>query len=156
MKTEGDPFFGAFGSAADAIRVCVRAQRALRAHAWADGLRPLVGMGAHTGDAASIGTDYLGTGIIVAARVMSAAHGQISLSAPTYVAARSEMDLHSIELGVHGLKGVAEPVTLHQVAHDELLAYSPGGARSGSTARSCTTQPTPARREDADLFARRQ
>ena len=85
LFTEGDSYFFAFSEAADAVRACAAAQRALATHQWADPqVRPLVRMGLHTGRAEPHGREYASPEVHRAARVAAAAHGgQILLSAAT-------------------------------------------------------------------------
>jgi hypothetical protein len=52
LGTEGDSFFVVFSSAADAVRCCVAAQRALADHDWPGGVAVRVRMGLHAGEPA--------------------------------------------------------------------------------------------------------
>jgi class 3 adenylate cyclase len=52
IDTQGDAFFVAFGSAAEAISAAEAGQRALAAHRWPKGARVRVRMGIHTGEPA--------------------------------------------------------------------------------------------------------
>ena len=84
VNTQGDSFFVAFGRAQDAARAAVAAQRALRRHAWPDGVHILVRMGIHTCEATASGSDYVGLGVHRAARIGAAGHGgQVLLSQTT-------------------------------------------------------------------------
>ncbi|MEV0842947.1 adenylate/guanylate cyclase domain-containing protein [Actinocatenispora sera] len=85
LLTEGDSFFAAFADAADAVRACIRAQRALAAHPWpAPDLRPRVRMGLHTGHAVAADGEYASLEVHRAARVAAAAAGdQVLCTAAT-------------------------------------------------------------------------
>lgn len=85
LLTEGDSFFAAFADAADAVRACIRAQRALAAHPWpAPDLRPRVRMGLHTGHAVATDGEYASLEVHRAARVAAAAAGdQVLCTAAT-------------------------------------------------------------------------
>src|SRR6516165_8156758 len=75
VKTTGDGFHAAFGSARDALGAAVGAQLALATESWAL-IGPLrVRMGVHTGEAEYREGDYYGTALNRAARIMSAGHG---------------------------------------------------------------------------------
>jgi len=59
IDTQGDSFFVAFRSAADAVSAAVAVQRALAAHEWPDGAQVRVRVGIHTGEAAAAGERYV-------------------------------------------------------------------------------------------------
>ncbi len=108
VDTQGDSFFYAFGSAADAVRAAMEGQATLAAG-------PVrVRMGVHTGEASVDAEGYAGIDVHRAARICAAAHGgQILLSAAT--AALVDVDLH--DLGEHRLKDLLAPVRLYQIGH---------------------------------------
>jgi class 3 adenylate cyclase len=84
MGTEGDSFFVVFGSAADAVRCCVAAQRALSGHDWPSGVPVRVRMGLHSGEPVWHDDDYVGLDVHRAARIAAVAHGgQVVLSEAT-------------------------------------------------------------------------
>ena len=62
LGTEGDSFFVVFESAADAVRCCVAAQRALAGHDWPDGVAVRVRMGLHSGEPTRHEDGYIGHG----------------------------------------------------------------------------------------------
>ena len=84
MGTEGDSFFVVFGSAADAVRCCVAAQRALSSHDWPGGIPVRVRMGLHSGEPVRHEDGYVGLDVHRAARIAAVAHGgQVVLSEAT-------------------------------------------------------------------------
>nr|WP_239157214.1 adenylate/guanylate cyclase domain-containing protein [Actinocatenispora thailandica] len=114
LLTEGDSFFAAFADAADAVRACIRAQRALAAHPWpAPDLRPRVRMGLHTGYAVAANGEYASLEVHRAARVAAAAAGdQVLCTAAT--AARAG-DVALTDLGLHRLRGFDDRTRLYQI-----------------------------------------
>src|SRR4051812_334107 len=59
VDTQGDSFFVAFASAADALACAVDIQRALAEHEWPDGVQLRVRIGVHTGRPAVAPTGYV-------------------------------------------------------------------------------------------------
>jgi class 3 adenylate cyclase len=82
VSVQGDGFMVAFGGAARALRCAVDIQRGTRASLPLDGDEPIaVHIGVNTGDAMSVGDDYLGHTVIVASRLADAAGpGEILVS----------------------------------------------------------------------------
>ena len=121
VNTQGDSFFVAFGRAQDAARAAVAAQRALRRHAWPDGVHILVRMGIHTCEATASGSDYVGLGVHRAARIGAAGHGgQVLLSQTTRDLLADDPDTACLDLGVHLIKDFPEPQCLFQLVDPEL------------------------------------
>ena len=84
VGTEGDSFFVAFPSAADAVAAAVDLQRGLAAATWPDDVQVRVRVGVHSGRPAVVAGDYIGLDVHRAARIMSAAHGgQVVVSQTT-------------------------------------------------------------------------
>jgi predicted ATPase len=103
---EGDAFFYAFASAADAVAAVGEAQAAL------DGGPIRIRVGVHTGEPALDPPKYVGMDVHLAARVMSAGHGgQVLLSKTT----RDLVDAEVVDLGEHRLKDIDRPVCLYQL-----------------------------------------
>jgi predicted ATPase/class 3 adenylate cyclase len=116
VKTEGDAFFVAFESAADATAACVDAQRALGVEVWRDGVLVRVRMGVHTGLAAPKDGDYIAYAVHQAARVVGAAHGGQVLASPNAVDAAGEVaGVQFVRLGRFRLRDFDEPTDLFQV-----------------------------------------
>src|SRR5436190_24356160 len=55
VDTQGDSFFVAFRSAADAVAAALAVQRALVNHSWPGGVEVRVRIGIHTGEASAAG-----------------------------------------------------------------------------------------------------
>jgi predicted ATPase/class 3 adenylate cyclase len=117
----GDALFVAFGSAQDAIRSAIAAQRALNDHVWPGG-RPLrVRMGLHTCEVTSTADDYVGMGVHCVSRICAAGHGgQVLLSQTTHSLLVEAAGFAVRDLGEHVLKGLAEPQRLYQLLDPRL------------------------------------
>jgi predicted ATPase/class 3 adenylate cyclase len=128
VSTHGDAFFVAFRSPLGAIRAVVAAQQGLAAHDWSPGRPVKVRMGVHTGEGALGGDDYLGIDVHRAARIADAAHGgQVIVSDATRALVRHALPAGASlrDLGVHRLRGLADPERLHQLVVDGLAADFP-------------------------------
>lgn len=115
VKHTGDGFFLAFGDPARAIEAMVSLQRRLAAHREREGFAPTVRIGIHAAEATRSGTDYLGTGVSLAARIGAAANGsEILVSRATLDAANRSFPMsgeRTLEL-----KGIAAPTDVVSVA----------------------------------------
>jgi predicted ATPase len=110
VGTQGDAFFCAFATAADAVSAARDGQAALA------GGPVRVRMGIHTGEAALGDEDYVGVDVHRAARICAAGHGgQVLLSDAT--ARLVDVDLH--DLGLHRLKDLLAPMRLYQLGHGD-------------------------------------
>jgi len=122
FSTGGDGFAAVFDRAEPAVRAAVAAQAGLAALTWPPGIALPVRMGLHTGEAQERDGNYFGAAVNRAARVMDAANGaQILLSAATYetVGAMRDAAWRWIDLGVHELRDVVDPVRLYRVETSE-------------------------------------
>jgi class 3 adenylate cyclase len=118
IDAQGDAFFIAFGSAADAIRAAEAGQRALVAHRWPKGARVRVRMGIHTGEPALGSERYVGLGVHRAARICSAGHGgQVLLSKTTHDLLQDEESSEAAfkDLGEQRLKDLDRPERIFQL-----------------------------------------
>src|SRR5215470_12699438 len=118
MGTEGDSFFVVFGSARDAVRCCVAAQRSLSAHDWPGGVAVRVRMGLHSGEPTRHEDGYIGVDVHRAARIAATAHGgQVVLSEATrlLVGSRLPSDVSVRDLGFHRLKDIEAPERVYQL-----------------------------------------
>ena len=108
VKHTGDGFFLAFGDGSRAIEAMISLQRRLAAHREREGFAPTVRIGIHAAEANRSGTDYIGTGVSLAARIGAAARGsEILVSRTTLDAARRSFPVtgeRTLEL-----KGIAAP-----------------------------------------------
>ena len=105
FKHTGDGILAMFPSAASAVAAAVAAQRRLELP---------VRMGLDSGEAEARDGDWFGPVLNRASRVMSAAHGGQVLVTPTVVALASRTD--TLDLGLHRLRGLAEPVRLLHIS----------------------------------------
>jgi class 3 adenylate cyclase len=82
VKSLGDGFMVAFASARAAVRWAVGVQRAFQQYGDDHRVEPIdVRIGLHTGEAIREGDDFLGAGVVLAARIAGAARaGQILVS----------------------------------------------------------------------------
>ena len=128
MGTEGDSFYVAFASAADAVSCCLAAQQALARHDWPGGAAVRVRMGLHSGEPTRHEDGYIGMDVHRAARIAATAHGgQVVLSDPTRLLAANHMPtgLSVRDLGFHRLKDIGEPEHIYQLAGLGLCADFP-------------------------------
>jgi predicted ATPase/class 3 adenylate cyclase len=118
LGTEGDSFFVAFESAADAVACCAAAQRALAAHDWPGGVAVRVRMGLHSGEPSRHEDGYIGIDVHRAARIMATAHGgQVVMSHVTWQLAQPgrPAELSVRDLGSHRLKDIDAPERILQL-----------------------------------------
>jgi YVTN family beta-propeller protein len=137
IDTQGDAFFVAFHSAADAVSAAVAIQWALAAEVWAEDSQVRVRIGIHTGEAAAAGERYVGFSVHRAARVGAVAYGgQVLLSSTTrdLVADDLPAGVTLRDLGVHRLKDVERPERISQVVAPGLQPVFPA-LRTGTPRR---------------------
>ena len=145
LRTEGDSFFCVFASAIDACLAAATAQRSLASHDWKNGQALRVRMGLHTGEAPLVGSEYIGLDVHHAARIASAAHGgQVLISETTrgLVEGNLKPGLRLRDLGVHRLKGLAQPEQLYQMVIDGLQETFPAIRTLDATHNNLPTQMT--------------
>jgi predicted ATPase/class 3 adenylate cyclase len=117
VKTTGDGFHAAFGTAHDALEAALAAQQALAREPPVQGVAVRVRMGIHTGEARVRDGDYYGSALNRAARLMAVGHGgQVLVSEVTHQLAP---DVATVDLGSHYLKDVGE-VGIWQLTHPSL------------------------------------
>jgi YVTN family beta-propeller protein len=123
VDTQGDSFFVAFRTAADAVAAAADAQRELAAHPWPEGVELKVRMGVHTGEP-KVGEDrYVGIGVHRAARIGAAGHGgQVLLSSTSKELAEEELPpgVSIRDLGERRLKDIEQPQRLYQLVIEGL------------------------------------
>jgi class 3 adenylate cyclase len=111
--TAGDSFAAAFTLASKAIEATAELQAALASAAW-PGPELRVRAGLHLGEAEQRDGDYFGPAVNTAARVSEAGHGgQTLLTEAVRVASRVK---GTVDLGLHALRDVEEPIHIHQLA----------------------------------------
>jgi class 3 adenylate cyclase len=122
---EGDACFAVFADTTPAIEAAGVAQRSLADRPWPGGKTVRVRMGLHTGTAEVENQDYYGLAVHVVARVVDAAHGgQILLSDATRSAGVPD-GWTCTDLGSYRLRGIDDPVRLHQLEGAGLASRFP-------------------------------
>jgi YVTN family beta-propeller protein len=128
IDTQGDAFFVAFHSAADAVAAAVAIQQALVAEPWPDGVEVRVRIGIHSGEASAAGERYVGFSVHRAARVGDAAHGgQVLLSETARSLVEDDLpeEMTLRDLGAFRLKDVERPERIAQLVVAGLLSDFP-------------------------------
>lgn len=108
VKHTGDGFFLAFGDADRAIEAMIALQRRLAAQRDHEGFAPTVRIGIHHAEASRSGTDYVGTGVTIAARIGAAAEGAEILASRATLAA-THRSFPKAGTRMLELKGIPEP-----------------------------------------------
>jgi len=141
VKTTGDGFHAAFGTARDAVDAAIVAQLALDNEPW-DVTGPLKArMGLHTCEAELRDGDYYGSAVNRAARLMSVAHGgQVVVSAVTSELVRGD-SVELVDLGEHRLRDLGHPERVFQVAHPGLAREFPALLSVDELAGNLPVQP---------------
>jgi predicted ATPase len=128
FATGGDGFGAAFSRAGEAVVAALAAQRGLATQDWPEGISLRVRMGLHTGEADERGGDYFGPEVNRAARLMAIAHGgQIVCSQTSADLAGGHLPagVSLVDVGVHRLRDLSEPLRVFQVLGDGLLSGFP-------------------------------
>jgi predicted ATPase/class 3 adenylate cyclase len=118
VRTIGDAFFVAYGSAADAVATAVEVQGLMAKGDWPDGREVRVRIGIHTGIGTLFGSDYVGLDVHRASRIADAAHGgQVVMSEATALVAEETLPdgAHLRDLGKHRLKDLLEREALFEL-----------------------------------------
>jgi hypothetical protein len=128
FATGGDGFGAAFSRAGEAVAAAVATQRGLAEPDWPQGISLRVRMGLHTGEADERDGDYFGPEVNRAARLMAIAHGgQIICSSATadLVAGHPLPGTSLVDLGIHRLRDLSEPLRVFQMVGDGLPSRFP-------------------------------
>ena len=123
VDTQGDSFFVAFRTAADAVAAAVDAQRDLAAERWPHGGSVKVRMGLHTGEPRWASSATSGSASIAAARIGAAGHGgQVLLSSTTRELTEEDLPagVSIRDMGERRLKDIDQPQRLYQLDIDGL------------------------------------
>lgn len=123
VKMTGDGLMAVFGSAAEAVRACLAAQRGLVEEPWRETGVLRVRMGLHSGEAQRRGDDYFGPAVIRSARIMAVGHGgQVLLSGASAALVADQLPDGAalVDLGAHRLKDLGRPEELFQLIHPAL------------------------------------
>ncbi len=113
VKTVGDAFIVAFGSAADAMSAAVAAQHAVADHPWQPDAVIRIRIGVHAGIAYPRDGDYVALALHQAARVVGAANGGQVLASEDAVAAAGEAAAVRFQpVGAFRLRDFERPVRL--------------------------------------------
>ena len=147
FSTMGDGVAAAFGSAPDAVRAVLDAQRRLRDEEWGATGPLRVRMGLHTDEGRLRAPgEYVNRPLNRCARLMAVGHGgQVLLSDVTATVARDGMppDVGLLDLGEHRLRDLGEPMQVFQLAHPDLATDFPPlrslDALPGNLPRQATT-----------------
>lgn len=146
VDTQGDSFFAAFPTAADALAAAAQAQRALAAHSWPAGTALRVRIGLHTGAPVLAAERYVGLDVHRAARIAAAGHGgQVLLSQATRDLAEGNLPggARLLDLGEHQLKDLQRPEHLYQLILPDLPADFPPLKTLDRTRHNLPVQLTP-------------
>ena len=122
FNTAGDAILAEFPSAVEAVRCATEIQAALRTRN--DQLAPSrqvrFRIGANLGDVMVQGTDLLGDGVNVAARLQAAAEpGGVCISGSVYDQIRNKLSLSFKSLGERNFKNIPQPVRTFTIAETE-------------------------------------
>ncbi len=121
FNTAGDAVLAEFPSAVDAVRCATEIQSALRTRN--DHLAPDERMqfriGVNLGDVIVQGTDLLGDGVNVAARIQTAAEpGGVCVSGSVYDQIRNKLSLEFHAMGERTFKNITQPVRVFSIGDD--------------------------------------
>jgi predicted ATPase/class 3 adenylate cyclase len=143
VKMTGDGLMAVFGSAAEAVRACLAAQRGLVEEPWPETGVLRVRMGLHSGEAQRRGDDYFGPAVIRSARIMAVGHGgQVLLSGASAALVADQLPDGAalVDLGAHRLKDLGRPEELFQLVHPALPQDFPALAAPDRRPNNLPTQ----------------
>lgn len=126
-NTAGDSVLSEFSSSSDAVLCAVEAQRALTeaAEKVPSNRRVLFRIGIHFGDVTEQGTDLLGKGVNIAARLQAIAPaGGVVISGAAYDQIGDRLSLNFRNLGARTLRNIGETVQAYSVSRMGEVAQS--------------------------------
>jgi class 3 adenylate cyclase len=138
FNTAGDAFLSEFASAVDAVRFATELQSAIRTRndQLPDAQRMQFRIGINIGDVVVQGSDLLGDGVNVAARVQTSAEpGGICISGAVFDQIQNKLVLSIHSLGERDYKNLAQKVRTYTIAQAEAGSF-PTPARRASAAGS--------------------
>ena len=155
FNTAGDAVLAEFPSAVDAVRCATEIQSALRTRN--DHLAPDERMqfriGVNLGDVIVQGTDLLGDGVNVAARIQTASEaGGVCISGSVYDQIRNKLSLGFHPMGERTFKNITQPVRVFSIIEGD-TATSPAAAPPVTPSAPPSAQAQPARRPIAAIAA---
>ena len=118
VDARADEFLAVFTDAPAAVAAALAIQSAMEGHAWPDGAAVRVRIGLHSGRPTLTDSGYVGLAVHALSRICGlAGGGKIVASAAVLAAAREAWpaEAERRELGPTALRGVREPVVLHEV-----------------------------------------
>lgn len=119
VEARADEFFAVFESPRSAVDAAITVQRDLLTRSWIDDRDVRVRIGIHSGYPTSTDDNYIGVDVNTTARICGVGHGgQVVVSANTREAVKASQPtgVRFKALGIHKLRGLAEPGPLFQVA----------------------------------------
>jgi class 3 adenylate cyclase len=135
FDTAGDSVLAEFGSPVQAVRCAVEIQDALKTRndSLPENRRMMFRIGINLGDVMVKGTDLLGDGINVAARLESIAEpGGICIASSVYDQISGKLNLNLTDIGEQALKNITRPIRAYRIQ---------------STGLPQTPRPAPARKK---------
>jgi class 3 adenylate cyclase len=135
VEARADEFFAAFEAPRAAVDAAVAVQQRFGSQTFLDSVPVRLRAGVHSGYPTSTNNNYVGLDVNVTSRITSLGHGgQIVVSANTRDAVRSTgaAGVRFLALGEHRLKGIADRMSVYQVAAKGLPTRFPplrGGLR---------------------------
>jgi len=150
FNTAGDAVLAEFPSAVEAVRCATEIQSALRTRN--DHLAPDERMqfriGVNLGDVIVQGTDLLGDGVNVAARIQTAAEpGGVCVSGSVYDQIRNKLSLEFHPMGERTFKNITQPVRVFSIGEDP----GPGAPASAPAPAAAPTAAPPRARPVAAI-----
>jgi predicted ATPase/class 3 adenylate cyclase len=127
-RGEGDSRFAVFPQASAAVSAATAIQQQIAAERWPMPEPLRVRVAAHTGEADLRDGDYYGAAVNRCARLRATAHGgQMLVSGVTASICRNHLppDVTIRSLGVHQLRGLAEPEHIFELVHAQVTADFP-------------------------------
>lgn len=145
FNTAGDAVLAEFPSAVEAVRCATEIQSALRTRN--DHLAPDERMqfriGINLGDVIVQGTDLLGDGVNVAARIQTAAEpGGVCVSGSVYDQIRNKLSLGFHAMGERTFKNISQPVRVFSIGEDAgEAAHAPATPASQPSTPAAPAEP---------------
>nr|WP_114189446.1 adenylate/guanylate cyclase domain-containing protein [Microvirga aerophila] len=135
-NTAGDSVLAEFPSAVDAVKCAVAVQEALAKtnQNTLEERRIRFRIGVHVGDVMIRGSDLLGDGVNIAARLESLAEpGGVCISAATHEHVRKSLSLNYMDLGPQPVKNIEEPIRVFTIT---LTSIEPASAQIESRSKT--------------------